>query len=237
MAVSEMSRRSCRRLAYPLRQSPEKAEMRLGAHSTPFGNFRNLPKQTRVTLVPRSAISGEKDAVVPHYQVVRQFPTTEEARNTCPSGAEAPRSRLAPCRFFSGNCRTAPKAPNSIQAVTISRWRPCVAIPLPAIASPLPPTVPTGNGQEPSKANSRSLHRPLPSPPEQEEVVTTQILAPAPAHRGGRESAKRDRLPRSLLPFNYYRHRAVRYCTLFFIPFLDPSLFCLHQTCTHRDKG
>ncbi|XP_064530724.1 uncharacterized protein LOC135423929 isoform X1 [Pseudopipra pipra] len=90
MAVSGMSRSSRRRRAYALRQPPERAEQGTEAHSAHFGNFRNLPKQAKMALGARSAISGKRDAA--SYRLprsARQFPTTEQARETCSSRAEA----------------------------------------------------------------------------------------------------------------------------------------------------
>lgn len=60
MAVSEMSRRSRPRRAYPLRQSPETAETEMAARSARFGDFRNQPTPTKAALGSSSAISGKK---------------------------------------------------------------------------------------------------------------------------------------------------------------------------------
>ncbi|KAF2983355.1 hypothetical protein EK904_000869 [Melospiza melodia maxima] len=101
MAASEMSRRSCRRRAYPLRQPPEKAEPGMEAHSTRFGNFRNLPQQAKMALGASSAISGQKDAASHRLlQPARQFPTTDRLARHARAQPKRPRTLLAPCHLF-----------------------------------------------------------------------------------------------------------------------------------------
>lgn len=242
MAVSEMSRRSRRRRAYPFRQPPEKAETAMEAHSTPFGNFRNLPKQTEWRSEP-----------------ARQFPETKTqqalgspARSAISdTGRDSqyvqkrPRSRLAPCRFFfffffSGNCRTDPKAQTSKRGVIISRRRPRIAPPSP-LPFPWPPVVLAGIRREQSGAHPSDLPRwlaawPLPPPPGQEEVITTQISRhTAGAREPADFAAACSALPAAPTP-------SVPPASALRSSFLSPSpvftpFFSLRRPRTHRDKG
>lgn len=251
MAVSEMSRRSRRRRAYPLRQSPEKAETGIEAYSTHFGNFRNLPKQTRMALGTCSAISGERDAAVTDYPARSAISDNGRDSQYVPEP-----SRNLPDRdwhrvgffffFFSGNCRTAPKTQTSKRAVIISRRRPHIALPLsPPLSSPRPPMVLAGSGREQSEARPRNLPLllaawPLPPPPGQEEVITTQILAPAPTHRGAPGASGGRRISPQPAPFypappTLGAPPASALCSSFLPPL--PPFFSLQRSRTHRDKG
>lgn len=183
MAASEMSRRSRRRRAYPLRQPPERAEGGMRAHSSRFGNFRNLPKQAGPQLGGRSAISGQTDAAALRLpEPVRQFPPTEKTRDTCPSIADtAPITTSRATPFFFFIFRKLPKGPEGSKRGVIIRPR------RPRIAPPPrypPPVVLAGSTPEISSPAPLSAACPLPPPPGPEEVITTQILAPVPAHGG-----------------------------------------------------
>lgn len=128
MAVSEMSRRSCRRRAYPLRQSPEKAEPGMEAHSALFGNFRKLPQQTKMALGASSAISGQKDAASHRLlQPARQFPTTDRLARRTRAQPKWPRTLLAPCHFFVCFPEIDKSPEGSNPGVSISRGRPRIA--------------------------------------------------------------------------------------------------------------
>lgn len=138
MAVSEMSRRSRRRRAYPLRQRPEKAEPGMEAHSARFGNFRNLPQHTKMALGATSAISGQKDAASHRLpQLARQLPTTERLARRARTQPKRPRTLLAPCHFFVVVFfRKLTKGPEgSNLGISTNRGRPRIAPPTPAVVA------------------------------------------------------------------------------------------------------
>ncbi|KAM6276911.1 chromobox protein homolog 3 isoform 1-T1 [Spheniscus humboldti] len=230
MAVSEMSRRSRRRRAYPLRQPPEKAETGMEAHSTRFGKFRKLPKQTTTALGTCSAISGEKDAAVIDYPARSAISDNGRGSPYIPE-----RSRNGPdhdwhrVAFFSGNCRTAPKAQTSKRGLIISRRRPRIAPPRP----PTPRAATCGSDRERAGAERSA-------PPKSPPVVGS--LSPS-ARAGGSgnypdfgASADTSRGPGSqrreadfaaacsTLPRTADIGRAARSGALFFLPPLPPSL-------------
>lgn len=220
MAVSEMSRRSRSRRAYPLRQPPEKAEPGMAAHSARFGNFRNLPQHTKMALGATSAISGEKDAASHRLpQSARHFPTTERLARRARTQPKRPRTPLARCHFFVCFFRKLTKAPKVQTSALVSTGG--------GRASP-PHTCGNGRERAGDSAPPKPRPGPLPPPPGQEEVRSTDFGTSA-THRGA--PAKGGGLHRS--PFR---------CSVLvpsFIPSLPacPPFFSLRRPCTHRDKG
>ncbi|XP_074939175.1 chromobox protein homolog 3 isoform X1 [Phalacrocorax aristotelis] len=245
MAVSEMSRRSRRRRAYPLRQPPEKAERGMAAHPTGFGNFRNLPKQTGMALGTCSAISGEKKTQQPstirarsaisdkgrNSQYVPEWSRTGPEHDwhrpvsSPPEIAERPRRLKTSKRGVIINRRRSRLVP----ALTLSPRR--VAL----------PAATCGTGRERTGGERRAPPKfpsppppwlaawPLPPPPGQEEVITTQILAPAPTHRGGpgaSEGRRTSPQPAPLYPHRRHRaRRPLRHSSSSFLLPSPPSLF------------
>ncbi|XP_041322754.1 chromobox protein homolog 3 isoform X2 [Pyrgilauda ruficollis] len=214
MAVSEMSRRSCRRRAYLLRQRPEKAEPGMEAHSTRFGNFRNLPQHAKMALGASSAISGQKDAASHRLvQPARQFPTTDRLARRARAQPKRPRTLLASFNLFLVFFRKLTKGPEgSNLGVNICRGRARIAPRNLALA-------------------------PFPPPPRQEEVRATEILAQVRHIAGSRRREADFTAARSVLPRTVGIGRAARSAAVFSSPPSSPPFFPLRRPYTHRDKG
>lgn len=216
MAVSEMSRRSCRRRAYPLRQPPEKAEPGMKAHSARFGNFRNLPQHAKMALGASSAISGQKDAASHRLlQPARQFPTNDRLARCARAQPKRPQTLLAPCHFIFFFFPEIDKSPKAQASALILVGGGPASPPVPSPGPPSP-SARAGGSENYTDFGTSATHRGAPA--EGGELRRSPLRsAPHRRHRACRPLRRSVLLPS-------------------FIPSLPP-FFSLPRPCTHRDKG